>query len=75
MHKRVIAVEPVAMAGREVLAVAGGAAKSAAILAVLRGRLLSALITDEPAARRVIEARSERAGRGLVQHQREKGRP
>ncbi|MGC8468497.1 MAG: sugar-binding transcriptional regulator, partial [Acetobacteraceae bacterium] len=75
MHERVIAVEPAAMAAREVLAVAGGAAKAAAILAVLRSGLLSALITDEPTARRLVEAGSERAGTERNQHQREKDRP
>jgi len=51
LHDRVIAVPPAAMHG--VVAVAGGAEKSAAITAVLQSRLLSGLITDEPTARRL----------------------
>ena len=40
---------------RLTLGIAGGAAKAPSIAAALRGRLLSALITDESAARAVIE--------------------
>ena len=36
------------------VAVAGGEAKHEAILAVLRGRILSGLVTDEAAARHVL---------------------
>ena len=38
------------------VAVAGGEAKHEAILAVLRGRILSGLVTDEAAARHVLES-------------------
>ena len=38
------------------VAIAGGEAKHAAILAVLRGRILSGLVTDEAAARYVLES-------------------
>lgn len=52
LHDRVIAVPPSAMRG--VVAVAGGDEKIDAITAVLRSRLLSGLITDEPSARRLV---------------------
>lgn len=64
LHDRVIALDPREMAGREVLAVAGGAAKAAAILSVLQSGLLSALITDEPAARRLLDLKTDRAETG-----------
>lgn len=54
LHERVIALDPEIMRGREALAVAGGAHKAAAIGAVLRSGLISALVTDETAARRLI---------------------
>ena len=38
------------------VAIAGGEAKHEAILAVLRGRILSGLVTDEAAARHVLES-------------------
>jgi len=55
LHERVIALDPEVMRGREVLAVAGGSGKVLAIAAALRSHLLSALITDEPTARRLVE--------------------
>ena len=40
---------------RRVIGVAGGAAKADAILGALRGRHVNVLVTDEPAAKRVLE--------------------
>jgi len=40
---------------RRVIGVAGGASKAEAILGALRGRYINVLITDEPAAKRVLE--------------------
>ncbi|MCF3947124.1 sugar-binding transcriptional regulator [Acidiphilium sp. AL] len=54
LHHRVIAVAPEAMRGRDVLAVAGGAEKAAAIRAMLKTSLPTALITDEMTARLLI---------------------
>ena len=59
LHERVIALDPEIMRGREALAVAGGAHKAAAIGAALNSGLISALVTDEPAARRLVETASE----------------
>ncbi|MDD2859855.1 MAG: sugar-binding transcriptional regulator [Acidiphilium sp.] len=50
LHDRVIAVDLEAMRGRDVLMVAGGPEKTAAIRAMLRSRLPTALITDEVTA-------------------------
>ena len=44
-----------ALAGREVVAIAGGAHKRAAILAALRSGHLTGLITDEPTARALVD--------------------
>lgn len=55
LHDRVIALPLEAMAGREVVAVAGGLGKVAALRAVLASRILSGLITDEPTARRLLD--------------------
>ena len=52
LHDRVIAVPPTAMHG--LVAVAGGAEKATAIIAVLRSGLLHGLITDEPTARLLV---------------------
>jgi DNA-binding transcriptional regulator LsrR (DeoR family) len=40
---------------RRVIGVAGGVSKAAAILGALRGRYITVLVTDEPAAKRVLE--------------------
>jgi len=53
LHDRLISLPLGALRG--VVAVAGGADKIDAINAVLRSRLLSGLITDEPTARRLAE--------------------
>ncbi len=45
---------------RHVIGVAGGEAKAEAILGALRGRFINVLITDEVAARRVLELRATR---------------
>ncbi len=55
LHQRVIALPPESLRGREMIAVAGGAAKFPAIRSVLRSGLLGGLITDEPTARRLLE--------------------
>lgn len=46
---------------RRRIGVAGGAAKAEALLGALRGRYINVLITDEPAARRVLELQQESA--------------
>jgi DNA-binding transcriptional regulator LsrR (DeoR family) len=63
LHDRVIAVAPEAGSGRAFIAVAGGPGKTAAIRSVLRGGLLSGLITDEPTAARIIAGDP---GRGIT---------
>lgn len=55
LHERVIALPLEAMAGRDVLGVAGGASKVAALRSVLAGGVLSGLITDELTARQLLE--------------------
>ncbi len=55
LHERVIALAPSEMKGREVVAVAGGPSKTEAIRAVLASGLVTALITDEQTARRLVE--------------------
>jgi len=55
LHERVIGLPLSAMRGREVIALAGGAEKTDALLSVLRSGVLSGLITDEPTARRLLE--------------------
>ncbi|HUC18509.1 MAG TPA: sugar-binding transcriptional regulator [Acetobacteraceae bacterium] len=50
LHDRLIGIGPDTLVGREVLAVAGGLEKVAAIRAILRTQLISALITDERTA-------------------------
>lgn len=64
LHDRVIAAQPTAMSGRDVIAVAGGEAKTVAIRSVLRSGMLTGLITDEPTARRLLDAdiRAEQEG-------------
>lgn len=54
LHGRVIAVPPEALRGRELVAVAGGRGKVAAISAILHTRLLTGLITDEATARSLV---------------------
>lgn len=57
LHDRVIAAPLASLYG--LTAVAGGEAKRRAILAVLRGRVLDGLITDEPTARRLLAERPD----------------
>jgi DNA-binding transcriptional regulator LsrR (DeoR family) len=67
LHGRVIALAPAAMAGRDVVAVAGGPRKTEAIRAVLASGLVTALITDERTARRLVGSlpcRAATIGRG-----------
>jgi DNA-binding transcriptional regulator LsrR (DeoR family) len=61
LHERVVALAPEAMRGREVVAVAGGVGKAAAIRAVLTSGLPNGLITDEPTARRLLDSDNCRA--------------
>ncbi|HWA79164.1 MAG TPA: sugar-binding transcriptional regulator [Acetobacteraceae bacterium] len=56
-HDRLIGIGPDSLAGREVLAVAGGPEKVAAIRAILRTQLVSALITDERTAANLVSGR------------------
>lgn len=58
LHARVIAAPLASLRG--LTAVAGGDAKCRAILAVLRGRVLDGLITDEPTARRLLAERPDK---------------
>lgn len=55
--RRAVAMPLQALAGKEVVAIAGGPAKAAAIDAVLRGRVITGLITDESTARRLAAVR------------------
>jgi DNA-binding transcriptional regulator LsrR (DeoR family) len=51
---------PIELPGtRLMIGIAGGRAKAAAIAAALRGRLLTGLITDEAAARRILELKTD----------------
>ena len=59
LHDRVIALDPEIMRGREALAVAGGAHKAVSIRAALKSGLISALVTDEGAARLLVETAPE----------------
>lgn len=56
LHERVIAYEPEALRGREVVAVAGGGNKRDAILSILRAEVVSGLITTEATARGLLAA-------------------
>ena len=58
LHDRLIGIGPETLAGREVLAIAGGLEKVAAIRAILRTRLVSALITDERTAVSLVSGRT-----------------
>jgi DNA-binding transcriptional regulator LsrR (DeoR family) len=60
LHDRVIALDPEVMRGREVLAIAGGRDKVAAIHAVLNAGLATALITDEDTAARLVRLKATR---------------
>jgi len=61
VNHRTLGVSMEDLKGREVIAVAGGAGKAKAILATLRSGVLNGLITDEPAARRIVAlAREEK---------------
>ena len=59
LHDRRIGIPLPVPEGREVLAVAGGPEKRTAITAILRGRLITGLITDETTAQDVLEAADE----------------
>ncbi|SDF13405.1 sugar-binding transcriptional regulator [Limimaricola pyoseonensis] len=62
LHRRVVGVDLAQLGGTEkVIGAAGGRAKSKAIGAALRGRLLDILITDETTARLVLEQPGEGA--------------
>lgn len=54
LHGRVIAIDPEVMRGREVVAMAGGAEKRAAIHAALSTGIITAFITDEQTAAALI---------------------
>lgn len=54
INSRTLGIRLEDLRGRDVVAIAGGAAKSDAILAVLRSGIPTGLITDEPAARRIV---------------------
>jgi DNA-binding transcriptional regulator LsrR (DeoR family) len=55
INRRTVAVRPEQLRRiPEVIAVAGGEPKAAAILAVLRGGLATSLVTDETAARALL---------------------
>jgi DNA-binding transcriptional regulator LsrR (DeoR family) len=62
MAQRSISLRLDELRGRNVIAVAGGADKAAAIRATLRSGLLSGLVTDETTARRVLEQGTVAAG-------------
>jgi DNA-binding transcriptional regulator LsrR (DeoR family) len=55
LEQRVVSLPFEALAGREVVAVAGGAPKVEAIRAMLAGKILTGLITDERAATAVLD--------------------
>ena len=54
-NARLTAIVPDAAHGRPTIAVAAGAAKAAAVGAALRGRLITGLLTDEGAARAILD--------------------
>lgn len=56
LHNRVISLPLASLAGRDVVAVAGGPGKVAAIRSVLKGQVLNGLITDEPTASALLGA-------------------
>ncbi len=58
LHDRLIGIGPDGLVGREVLVVAGGLEKVAAIRAILRTQLVSALIIDERTATSLIGSRA-----------------
>jgi DNA-binding transcriptional regulator LsrR (DeoR family) len=53
VNRRAVAMELGRLRGRDVVAVAGGEGKAAAVAAVLRSGLLTGLITDAATARRL----------------------
>ncbi len=56
ISQRVVAVDPAELAGRGMVAIAGGQSKTAAIRAILRAGFLTGLITDESTARLLLES-------------------
>lgn len=56
INERAIAVRLEEIKGRKVVAVAGGADKAQAIMAVLESRVITGLITDETTAKAIVEA-------------------
>lgn len=54
LHDRLIGIDLQEIKGREIVAVAGGVEKHTAIAAILRGRWISGLITDEETARQLV---------------------
>jgi DNA-binding transcriptional regulator LsrR (DeoR family) len=56
VNERAVAVRPEELRGREVVAIAGGPQKAAAIAAVLRTGIVTGLITDEATAGRLVRA-------------------
>lgn len=63
LHERVVALPPASWGGRDLVAVAGGPSKVAALRAVLNSRLVSGLITDEQTARRLVGPEPARASK------------
>ena len=60
INRRTVAIRPEQLRRiPEVIAVAGGESKASAILAVLRGGLATSLVTDETAARKMLELAEE----------------
>lgn len=55
VNRRALGLEPADLAGKEVVAIAGGRGKARAIAAVLQRGLLTGLVTDEATARRLVE--------------------
>lgn len=75
LHERILSLPFDGLRGREVVGVAGGRDKPDAIRSVLRGGLLSGLITDEPTARRLTaEQPARKTGKGRARHARESTR-
>jgi DNA-binding transcriptional regulator LsrR (DeoR family) len=56
LNRRIASLPLSSPPGHPTIAIAGGAAKARAILAVLRGRWITGLITDEAAAEGILEA-------------------
>jgi DNA-binding transcriptional regulator LsrR (DeoR family) len=64
LHDRLIGIDLAESGDREVVAVAGGMEKQAAIAAMLRGRLITGLITDERTASSLVADNDDGAARG-----------